>query len=148
MAKRKVNPTLKRITTRAKSLQRSHPNTKWTDLIKRASKEIKGKKRRPAKKRRKISAVKYIEKGEKKNVRPAKVYRTVRSKKGTFKGYKRVGSARRTLNDNLRDARNLILDDIARLSTRKFLATRKTDKRKIQKSINAKRSQYKKLIIK
>ena len=34
--------TLKQITTRAKSLKKQHPNTKWTDLIKKASKELNG----------------------------------------------------------------------------------------------------------
>ena len=35
------NTALKKITTRAKALKKSHPKTKWTDLIKKASKEIK-----------------------------------------------------------------------------------------------------------
>jgi hypothetical protein len=148
MAKRKINTTLKRITTRARSLQRSHPNTKWTDLIKKASREIKGKKKAPTRtKRRKVASVKYIDKGEKKNVRPSKVYRIKRNKRGTFKGYSRVAGGR-TLGDNLRDARNILLSEIEKLSTRKFLAKRKTDKKRIQKDINAKRSQYKKLVTK
>ena len=32
---------LTKITTRAKSLQKKHPNTQWTSLIKKASSELK-----------------------------------------------------------------------------------------------------------
>lgn len=42
---------LKQISARAKQLQRTHPNTQWKNLIKKASAEYRGKKKLPSKKK-------------------------------------------------------------------------------------------------
>jgi hypothetical protein len=41
MATAKPGAALKKITTRAKALKKLHPKTKWTDLVKKAAKELK-----------------------------------------------------------------------------------------------------------
>lgn len=144
MAKKKAPAVLKKITSRAKALRRKHPTAKWTNLIKQASREIKGKAPAKAKRsKRRVSSVKYIDKGEAKNVRPSKVYRIQRSKKGTFKGYKRVAGA--TVAQHVSAAKELLLNDMARLSARKMVATKKRIKNKLQKQISEKRTQYNRL---
>jgi len=50
-----MSNALKKITTRAKQLKRSHPNAKWTSLIKQAGAEYRrGHKSTPKRKKRKI----------------------------------------------------------------------------------------------
>lgn len=71
---------VKQITATAKRLYKTGRYKKWTDAIKAASK--------------KIGAVKIVQKGEPRNAKVTKVIQQVRKKDGTFKGYKRIGSAR------------------------------------------------------
>lgn len=143
MAKRKQSPMLKKITTRAKALRRKHPTAKWTNLIKEAAKQVKGKKKATSKRRR-VSSVKYIDKGEKKNVRPTKVYRINRTKKGNFKGYTRVAGAK-TVTQILSDARRALIVDMAQLSAKKMVTVKKRKRNELQKKINEKRSLYNKI---
>lgn len=70
---------LKKITTAAKKLYKTGKYKKWTDAIKAASKQI--------------GAIKIVEKGESKSAKPKAVYQSVRSKKGTFKGMRKIGAA-------------------------------------------------------
>lgn len=69
----------------AKKIQRAHPRMNWQQAIQKASKQHK--KVGTAKK---VSAVKFIERGEKRSTPSKKIYRVARSKDGTYKGAKRV----------------------------------------------------------
>jgi hypothetical protein len=88
--------------------------------------------------------VKYIDKGEKKNVRPTKVYRINRTKKGNFKGYTRVAGAK-TVTQILSDARRALIVDMAQLSAKKMVTVKKRKRNELQKKINEKRSLYNKI---
>lgn len=76
----------------AKKLRKKHPGKSWQQLVKMASKE------------KKVGAYKVIEQGETKKTPVKKTVQTVRSKKGTFKGYKKVGATKKhtdTLSHNV-----------------------------------------------
>jgi hypothetical protein len=88
--------------------------------------------------------VKYIDKGEKKNVPASKVYRINRTKRGNFKGYTRIAGAK-TLPQIMRDARRALMVDMAQLSAKKLIATKKSTRKKLQKKISEKRSLYNKI---
>lgn len=145
MAKRKQSPMLKKITNKAKALRKKHPTAKWTNLIKQAAKEVKGKKARGTSKRRRVSSVKYIDKGEKKNVTPSKVYRINRTKKGNFKGYTRIAGPKKTVTQILSDAKRALIIDMAQLTAKKLVTVKKRKRNELQKKISAKRSLYNKL---
>lgn len=89
---------LQQITTRAKQLKKSHPKTKWTDLIKKASKEIKGTKRKSGKVGDyKLNDTSFLEtrmslNPRKKKVAKPKKYAVTRNADGSFKkgGVKRI----------------------------------------------------------
>ena len=123
---------LKKITAAAKAIRRKHPNKKWTDCIKQASKQVK------------LGAVKYIEKGETKKTPATKVYRVQRKKAGTFNGYKKVAGPG-TISGHVSSAKGLLVDAIAKLEARRFTAKKKSDKRRIGKDITALKVRYRKL---
>lgn len=98
------NNKLKKITTVAKQLYKSGKFAKWTDAIKAASKQISGTKTHKDTKshnvnirvvsgvKKKVGAVKIVQKGQSKNAKVTKVLQQVRTKAGTFKGYKKIGN--------------------------------------------------------
>lgn len=81
---------LKKITAEAKRIRKKNPRMKWVSAVKQAGMKYRSGKIRKPKKR--VSAVKLIEKGESRNAKPSKVLRVNRSKAGTFKGYSKVGA--------------------------------------------------------
>lgn len=85
--------TLKKITSEAKRIRRHKPKTTWKSAIKQAARRYKSGSLRPRKKR--VSAVKFVEHGEKRSAKPAAVFRVIRSGKGRFKGLKRIGRRRK-----------------------------------------------------
>lgn len=80
------------ISKQAKVIRKKHPSMAWSQCIKKASAEYKAKHKPKTKSapKKKVGAVKYVEKGETKNTKPKKVYQVNRTKKGTFKGVKRI----------------------------------------------------------
>lgn len=97
---KKQNSTLRKITTRAKAIRKLHPSMKWTSAIKAASKELKskgavGKTKKAGTRRRKvgkkrISAIKLIERNETKATPVKKTYRYNRDKGGRIKSITRI----------------------------------------------------------
>lgn len=88
---------LKWIVKEAKRLKAAYPRRfkKWTDYVAQASAIYarKHKGRSPVgKKKRKISSVKFIEKGETKRTKPKRVVKVTRTKRGTFKKFATVGN--------------------------------------------------------
>ena len=96
---------LKQITAKAKTLYKTGKYKKWTDAIKQASKSLSGSGTGTHKdtkshnvnvrvvsgtKKKRIGAVKIIQKGESKNAKVHKVLQQVRTKKGQFKGYRSI----------------------------------------------------------
>lgn len=77
----------------AKKIQRAHPRMDWQKAIQAASKKHK---KVGAVKKKKIAAVKFIERGEKRSTPSKKIYRVARSKDGTYKGAKRVNGVTET----------------------------------------------------
>ncbi len=80
---------LKQITTRAKVIRRSQGGS-WKSAIKKASAEYRNKSK-------KVSAVKFIEKKEKRSTRPSRIVKISRKKDGTFKNFKQVGAITNTI---------------------------------------------------
>jgi len=71
--------------------------TKTGVSLKEAFAHIYGKKKAAPKKKaaKKVAAIKIIEKGESKSARAKAIYQQVRSKKGTYKGLKKVGAIKK-----------------------------------------------------
>lgn len=114
--------TVQQISRRAKKIRR--PGEKWLTAIRRASAQLKD---------NKISSTLFIEKGESVRKKPTKVYQRKRTSKGLFKGTMSLsGLGAATLTAELKQR---IRAEIDRLVLQKYHATRKTDKRKIQKRI-------------
>ena len=88
------------ITKEAKSIRRKYPKrfATWREYVAQASaiyaKKHKGKST-VGKKRKKVSGIKLLEKGEKRSAKPAHVYEVQRDKKGHFKKYKKIAGATR-----------------------------------------------------
>jgi hypothetical protein len=81
----------KAVVAEAKKLRKKNPKLTQAQAVKQAwaiSYSKAGKK--PAKK--KVGAIKIVEKGESKKAKPKATYQQVRSKKGTYKGLKKVGA--------------------------------------------------------
>lgn len=139
---------LQKITAKAKQLRKQHPNMKWTSLIKMAAKKVKpaAKKRSAPKKRKaRVGAYKVIEKRESRSAKPSAVYRVNRTKKGTVKSVNRVAGVPNTVAGMMGAARRILVEEVGRLEARKFIATTKRDKGKIQKIISQKKSQLRRL---
>lgn len=85
------------ITKEAKKLRKDFPKrfATWKEYVAQASAiyASKHKGKSPVGKK-KIGAIKIVEKGESKNARPKAVYEYSRSKKGTFKGLKKIGATK------------------------------------------------------
>ena len=84
----------KKVVAEASKLRKKNPKLTQAQAVKQAweiqySKEGKGKK---------VAAIKIIEKGESKSAKPRATYQQVRSKKGTFKGLKKVGNINKDSN--------------------------------------------------
>jgi len=102
-----------------------------------------GFKKHRSKKRKKVSAIKLVERNESRSTPAKKVYRVTRTKKGTYKGITQIGSiGSGQLKSELKKR---ITDKIDSLVLRKFHATTKRDKRKIQKLISDQKMQLRKL---
>jgi hypothetical protein len=115
-AKQKANrERFKKVVAEAKKLRKKNPKLTQAQAVKKAWAMYKGgkvsgsdKSHKDTKshnvnirvvsgtKKKKVGAVKIVQKGEPKNAKVTKVYQQVRTRKGTFKGYKRIGG----INDN------------------------------------------------
>lgn len=113
------------ISKQAKVIRKKHPSMAWSQCIKKASAEYKAKHKPKTKSapKKKVGAVKYVEKGETKNTKPKKVYQVNRTKKGTFKGVKRIAGTThkdtRSHNVNVRVVSGTnrdVLSEISRLT--------------------------------
>jgi hypothetical protein len=91
----------KKVVAEASKLRKKNPKLTQAQAVKQAwaisySKDGVTKKKSAPKKKaatKKVAAIKIIEKGESKSAKPKATYQQVRSKKGTFKGLKKVGAA-------------------------------------------------------
>lgn len=81
---------LQKITRRAKQLRKANPSAhrNWKGFVKAAAKEYK----QGSAPKRKVAAIVIREKKESKRARPKRTYVVTRTKKGTYKSYKRVGA--------------------------------------------------------
>lgn len=123
-----MSAILKRITTEAKRIRRIHPKLKWIDAVRQASKKLKGKavkkKTAPRKTARKKAAVK---------------------KSVVKRSSPKVHRLTKTAGQYMAAARKVLIEDLGKAEARKFVATTKTAKRKIQKSINEKKVKLRKI---
>ena len=78
----------KKVVAEASKLRKKNPKLTQAQAVKQAW-AIESKSSKP----KKVAAIKIIEKGESKKTRPSATYQQVRTKKGTYKGLKRVGAA-------------------------------------------------------
>ena len=85
------------ITKEAKKLRKDYPKrfATWKEYVAQASAiyASKHKGKSPVGKK-KIGAIKIVEKGKSKNAKPKAIYEYSRSKKGTFKGLKKIGATK------------------------------------------------------
>lgn len=109
-AKQKANrERFKKVVAEAKKLRKKNPKLTQAQAVKQAWAIYKGGKVSGSTKThkdtkshnvnirvvsgtKKVGAVKIIQKGENKNAKVTKVYQQIRTRKGTFKGYKKIGS--------------------------------------------------------
>lgn len=77
------------ISKEAKAIRKKQPSLAWSQCIKKASANYKAKHKTTTTKK-KVGAVKYVEKGEPKSAKAKKVYQVNRTKKGTFKSVTRI----------------------------------------------------------
>lgn len=90
-AKQKANrERFKKVVAEAKKLRQKNPKLTQAQAVARAWAISYGKK--AAAKKKKVGATKIIQKGESKNAKVTKVLQQTRTKKGQFKGYKRIGA--------------------------------------------------------
>jgi len=95
----------KKVVAEASKLRKKNPKLTQAQAVKQAwaisySKDGVTKKKSAPKKKaatKKVAAIKIIEKGESKSAKPKATYQQVRSKKGTFKGLKKVSGMNRTI---------------------------------------------------
>lgn len=132
---------------KAAALRRKNKRLTVPQSVKLAAKQARSAKRNPAK--RGVGATKFIERGERKGAPAKRVYQVRRSAKGLYKGVKRVSGmpvvAGISITAQLAQTRRVLLAEIGALEAKKFAAKKVTEKRKIGKSIAAKKSLYKKL---
>jgi len=164
MAKRKPSRALTWIINEAKKLRRKdHSRKEWKEYVAQASaiyarkhggKSPVGKKKKQS--RKKVSAVKFIERGERPNAR-GPIVRINRTRKGTFKNFKRldgINTSSATHIDKNRIHANIqlgritagtlrselkkrIKEKIDKAVVKKYHATKQRVKKKIQKTITA-----------
>lgn len=77
------------ISKEAKAIRKKQPLLSWSECIKIASALYKAKHKTTTIKK-KVGAVKYVEKGEPKSAKAKKVYQVNRTKKGTYKSVTRI----------------------------------------------------------
>jgi len=95
----------KKVVAEASKLRKKNPKLTQAQAVKQAwaieyakegkTKKVSEKKKAAPKKkvaRKKVAAIKIIEKGESKKAKPKAIYQQVRTKKGTYKGLKKVGA--------------------------------------------------------
>lgn len=125
---------LKKITAKAKQLRKSHPNMKWTSLVKMAAKKVKpAAKKRAAPKKRKVV--------KKRSAAPKRI--TVRKTTIRRTTSATIGSA--STSSLMARLRSTLLEDLGKLEVKKFTSKLKRDKNKIQKLITAKKTQLRRL---
>jgi|SRR5882672_556760 len=132
----------------AKTLRRKGRNLKqWKEYVAQASaiyaKKHKGKSP-VGKKRKRVSAVKFIERGESPRTKPKHVYRVNRTKSGTFKGTTAIsGIGTHVLKAAIKER---IKKTVDKAILNKFYAKTKKLKRHYQKQITSGKAELKKLI--
>ena len=172
-----MNALLK-IVKEAKSLRRKFPHrydnltNPWRDGYMKQASAIyasghRGRSPVGKKRTKKVGAVKMIEKGETKSVKPKRIVQVSRSASGRFKKFKTVGSVKTlsrthtdknritaniqvgkigTLQHHVSQAKKLLADKIGYEEKRKFLASTKRAKNKIADRIADLKAQYRKLV--
>lgn len=129
---------------RAAQLRRKNKRLTVPASVKKAAAEL-----RKTKKARRVGGTKFIEKGESRNSKPAKVYQVKRTKAGRYDGVKRIAGmpmiAGLTVAQTLAQTRRVVLAEIGALEAKKYTAKTKRDKAKIAKLIAAKKSLYRKI---
>lgn len=143
---------LQKQAARVRAIRKANPRIEYIAAVKKAAKELKSEKKKPAKrapaKRKAVGAYKVIERGETRKTRPTKVVRTVRTASGTFKGTRAVSGAvsgMGTVSGMMSGLRKMLIQDLGALEAKKFATPLKRDKAKLQKLITAKKAQIRKL---
>ena len=87
---KKARAKFKAVVQEAKKLRKKNPKLTQAQAVKQAWAIEYAK----SGKSKKVAAIKIIEKGESKNAKPKATYQQKRTKKGTYKGLKKVGAAK------------------------------------------------------
>ena len=132
-AQKKNVERFKKAAAEAKKLRAKNPKLTQAEAVKKAYANLYGSAKKAAPKK-KVGAIKIIEKGENKSAKVTKVLQQKRSKKGTFKGYKTLSGTKthkdtKSHNVNIRvvsgigsvlsdakERRNKIIDRISKLN--------------------------------
>jgi hypothetical protein len=92
-AQKKNVERFKKAAAEAKKLRAKNPKLTQAEAVKKAYANLYGSAKKAAPKK-KVGAIKIIEKGENKSAKVTKVLQQKRSKKGTFKGYKTLSGTK------------------------------------------------------
>jgi hypothetical protein len=132
-AQKKNVERFKKAAAEAKKLRAKNPKLTQAEAVKKAYANLYGSAKKAAPKK-KVGAIKIIEKGENKSSKVTKVLQQKRSKKGTFKGYKTLSGTKthkdtKSHNVNIRvvsgignvledakERRNKLIDRISKLN--------------------------------
>ena len=120
---------LKKITTEAQKIRKKSPGISWKSAVKKAGAKYRASAKTSKKPVRKKAAKKVAR----------------RSVKRKTVGTAPVVIQRDTVQSHVGAAKKLLLDSLGKLEGRKFAASTKTDKRKLQKSINHTKAQIRRL---
>ena len=133
--------TFKQAIAKAKQIRKAHPKMKWTECVKQA---WKGVKKSPAKKtaRKKVSAIKIIERRETKKTPVKATYQVTRTKKGTVKKFEKVGG---TIAGVRSHGLALLNEKYGRLAVQRLRATKVRDRNKYAKAMREVAAQIKKI---
>lgn len=123
---------LKAAATKARKIRKAHPSMKWNNAMSQAMKSMS---KKSHSKKRRVGSVRK-KSARKKNVRRIK---TLHAAEG--RAIRSLGS----VSSHLSSAKKLIEHKIGKLETQKFVAKKKTTKRKIAKRIAEAKTQFRKL---
>lgn len=114
----------------AAKLRRKNKKLTVPQSVKLAAKNARAKKKSS---RKKVGAIKIVERGESKSARPSRTYQVNRTRKGTFKGYTRIGAVDiPAAKDGIK---NKLAHDLGLAEYGLMRSTKKTDQKKWRKKI-------------
>jgi hypothetical protein len=125
---------LKAAAVKAKKIRKAHPSMKWNNAMAQAMRSMSGKSKT---KKRRVGSTRPKKKAARKSI--------IRRVKILHKAEGRAIKALGSVASHVSRAKKILEHEIGKLETRKFVAKKKSVKRKIAKVIAMKKSKFRKL---